>query len=216
MRWLDGITHLIYVTLSELRELVIDREAWCAVIHGVAKSWTQLINWTELMYDPINIFLISGGLFSVRYFPGVSDSKSVCLQCGRPGFSPWVRKISWRRKWQSTPVFLPGKSHGQRSLVGYSPWGCKRVGHDWATNTHGWLQVKWMYIAIFCILLCGVTQNDGFSLEELAYLGIQEVIRCALLLLGLGTYWFNTVYVFTVYIYWTRKMDQAHWLRKPI
>ena len=125
MRWLDGITHLIYVTLSELRELVIDREAWCAVIHGVAKSWTQLINWTELMYDPINIFLISGGLFSVRYFPGVSDSKSVCLQCGRPGFSPWVRKISWRRKWQSTPVFLPGKSHGRRKLVGYSPSGHK-------------------------------------------------------------------------------------------
>ena len=53
--------------------------------------------------------------------------KSVCLQCGRPGFDPWVGKIlSWRRKWQSTPVLLPGKSHGQRSLVGYSPWGCKQ------------------------------------------------------------------------------------------
>ena len=50
---------------------------------------------------------------------------SVCLQCGRPGFDPWVRKIPWRRKWQSTPVLLPGKSHGQRSLVGYSPWGHK-------------------------------------------------------------------------------------------
>ena len=50
---------------------------------------------------------------------------SVCLQCGRPGFDPWVGKIPWRRKWQSTPVQLPGKSHGQRSLVGYSPWGCK-------------------------------------------------------------------------------------------
>ena len=44
---------------------------------------------------------------------------------GRCGFDPWVRKIPWRRKWQSTPVFLPGISHGQRSLVGYSPWGCK-------------------------------------------------------------------------------------------
>ena len=58
-------------------------------------------------------------------FPGGSDSKSVCLQCGRPGFDPWVGKICWRRKWQSTPVLLPGKSHGQRSLVGYSPWSRK-------------------------------------------------------------------------------------------
>ena len=46
-------------------------------------------------------------------------------QYGRPRFNPWVWKIPWRRKWQPTPVFLPGQSHGQRSLVGYSPWGCK-------------------------------------------------------------------------------------------
>ena len=56
--------------------------------------------------------------------PGGSNGK-VCLQCGRPGFDPQVRKIPWRRKWESTPVLLPGKSHGQRSLVGYSPWGHK-------------------------------------------------------------------------------------------
>ena len=43
---------------------------------------------------------------------------------------PWVRKIPW----QPTPVFLPGEFHGQRSLVGYSPWGCKRAGHDWMTK----------------------------------------------------------------------------------
>ena len=49
----------------------------------------------------------------------------ICLQCGRPGFDPWVRKILWRRKWQPTPVLLPGKSYGQRRVVGYSPWGHK-------------------------------------------------------------------------------------------
>ena len=43
--------------------------------------------------------------------------------CRRPGFDPWVKNIPWRRKWQPTPVFLPVKSHGQRSLGDYSPWG---------------------------------------------------------------------------------------------
>ena len=41
-------------------------------------------------------------------------------------FDPWVRNMPWRRKWQLTPVFLPGKSHGQRSLAGCSPWGRKK------------------------------------------------------------------------------------------
>ena len=49
----------------------------------------------------------------------------MCLQCRRPGFNPWVRKILWRRKWQPAPVFLPGEFHGQRRLAGYSPWGSK-------------------------------------------------------------------------------------------
>ena len=52
----------------------------------------------------------------------------ICLQCRRPGFDPWVGKIPWRRKWQPTPVLLPGESHGQRSLVSYSPRGCKESG----------------------------------------------------------------------------------------
>ena len=56
-------------------------------------------------------------------FPHSSVGKRIYLQCRRPRFDLWVRKIPWRRKWQPTPVFLPGESHGQRSLGGYSPWG---------------------------------------------------------------------------------------------
>ena len=57
--------------------------------------------------------------------PGGSDGKESPCQGSRPGFDSWVGKIPWRRERQSTPVFLPGEFHGQRSLVGYSPWGLK-------------------------------------------------------------------------------------------
>ena len=57
-------------------------------------------------------------------FPGGSDGR-VRLQCGRPGFDPWVGKIFSRRERQPTPVFLSGESHGQRNPAGYSPQGCK-------------------------------------------------------------------------------------------
>ena len=69
---------------------------------------------------------LNGSMKTYMDFSGGSDDKvSVCLKYRRPGFDPWVRKILWGRKWQPTPVFLPGKSHGQRSIVGYSPWGLK-------------------------------------------------------------------------------------------
>ena len=54
----------------------------------------------------------------------LSVRESAC-QCRRPGFDPWVGKIPWSREWQPTSVFLPGESHGQRSLAGYSPWDRK-------------------------------------------------------------------------------------------
>ena len=59
------------------------------------------------------------GLERSMVFPGGSADK-IHLQCGRPGFDSWVGEIPWRRKWQPTLVFLPGESHGQRSLVGYN------------------------------------------------------------------------------------------------
>ena len=78
---------------------------------------------------------IAGGFFTnwatyVTYFIYVLYNLiyilyTYLLQYRRPGFDSWVRKIPWRRKWQSTPVFLPGESHGQRNLAGYSPWVLK-------------------------------------------------------------------------------------------
>ena len=70
-------------------------------------------------------------------FPEASGEESAC-QCrrlNRCGFSPLVGKIPWRRKWQPSPVFLPGEPHGQRCMVGYSPWGHKELD----TTEHVWM-----------------------------------------------------------------------------
>ena len=73
----------------------------------------------ELMFNQISGRGFSGG-----------SVVNILLSSRRWRFNPWVGKIPWRRKWQLTPVLLPGRSHRQRSLAGYSPWGHRRVRHD--------------------------------------------------------------------------------------
>ena len=78
-----------------------------------------------------------------KYIPSISNRpggsprlsrwlqrEELTCQCRRHGCDPWVGMIPWERNWQPTPVFLPGKSYGQRGLVGYSPWGLKGAGDD--------------------------------------------------------------------------------------
>ena len=108
-------------------------------VHWVAKSQTRLTlslshTHTHTSHTCHTHTCVEGGtqgfrLFSlslVNYlgFPGGSSVKNPPVM-QETWFNPWVGKIPWRREWQPTPVFLPGESHGQRSLVGYSPWCCK-------------------------------------------------------------------------------------------
>ena len=105
---------------SEKAGLTLSIQKLKIVALGSITSWQIEREKVEAVTD----FIFLGSKIT-RGFSGGSDGKSVYLQCGRPGFNSWVRKIPWRRKWQPTPVLLPGKFHGWRSLVGYSQWGCK-------------------------------------------------------------------------------------------
>ena len=87
----------------------------------------ELVPWwiTDLLCSVKNLYFVYE-LTVFKHLIGLSGKESAC-QCRRCGFDPWVGKIHWRRKWQPTPAFLTRKSHGQRSLAGYSPLGHKRV-----------------------------------------------------------------------------------------
>ena len=112
---------------------------------GVEKKGTLPYCWWEsnlvqTLWRTVWRFLktLSGAAIGL---PTWLSGKELACQCRGCGFSHWVRKIPWRRKWQPTPIFLPGKSHGQRSLAGYSAWG-RKVGHNLVTKQQSYHMIQ--------------------------------------------------------------------------
>ena len=113
-------------------------EKWEVFLSSCIIYWLNISSW--VIVCSLN-HLFTSCYWSRMGFPGGSVVKGSTYQCRRHQFSPWVGKIPWRREWQPTPVFLPGKFNGQRSLPGYRPWDCKELGHKWATELN-WTDLK--------------------------------------------------------------------------
>ena len=115
------------------RALCIQESDHTACIWNQLLDTTILENWLAVSIQAEHRSLL--WLLWLHYgFSWWQSGKEHTCQCRRCGFNPWVREIPWRRKWQPTPVILPGRSHAQRILVGYSLWGRKIIWHNLATK----------------------------------------------------------------------------------
>ena len=105
-------------------------------------------------------------------FLGGLDGKASCLQCGRHGFYPRIRKNLWRRKRQPTPVLLPGKSHGRRSMVCYSPWGSQSQ-----TRLSNFTSLQKAYLLLSSVFLLPFKSKSPV-LAHLLILKTNQIFRC--------------------------------------
>ena len=148
-------------------------KCWC--MGEIPRSWAENSTWKEcksrrvwrLVLSKLNRLMDTSSFLSKESlpwkkrqchstkrlaFPGGAAGKEHACQSRRQkrcGFDFWVEKIPWRRKWQPTPEFLPKKSHGQRSLAGYSPWGRKESDTMTQLNTHACTKVAFSHSVVF-------------------------------------------------------------------
>ena len=118
---------------------------WLSLMSWAPSWWLRESTWVSTGDEPHLSITDSGVAKTLDYnlyhllpktwgLPWWLNGKESACQCRRCTFNPWVGKLPWRRKWQSTPVYLPGNSHGQRSLACCSPQGRKELHTTWWLN----------------------------------------------------------------------------------
>ena len=209
MTWTLPVWYSLYsiTTSQHLRTIIMKNEV--KVIQSCPTLWDPYIPWNSPGQNtgvgslsllqgifPTQVSHIAGRFFTSwatgeAHLPDGSDGKASCLQCGRPGFDPWVGKILGRRKWQPTPVPLHGKSREWRSLVGYSRWGPKESGTTVRLHFHfqpslvG--QGRWGESGGAALVLVTLTQTEEWN-GELAKNASQLSISVALVSVRVPTF----------------------------
>ena len=129
------------------------------------------------MKCPLRTFEAASQLFFWELNQQWLIGKEFSCQSRRRGFDPWVRKIPWRRKWQLTPVFLAGKSHGQRSLIGST--GLQRGGHDLVTKQQQFFSTK-NYLKIWGMLksvaLGVISERQLWSMVRIYWMEVSLIL----------------------------------------
>ena len=162
----------------------------------------------------------------------MAQTVRICLQSRRPRFNPWVKNIPWRRKWQPTPVCLSGESHGQRSLVVYSAWGCKELDTtEWLTLSLAqrrgssawwqWIHSVWHHRSNFktrtSVLHSAVSEHTyNTGIKICTYSNIRSVTLRRVREREDGRRTFESWALFTTFHFWKQKKQLKQIRQTPI
>jgi len=146
----DTSLAVFYTTVTPILNSLIYTLRNGEMQNAMKKLWIRKRNWSTRekhhLFSLKNCFSQESHMWLLN----CSKSNPDLLQCRKSAFDSWVGKICWRREWQPTPVFLPGESHKQRSLAGYSSWGSRKLNiTEQLTHTHTHNNNNNKYILMF-------------------------------------------------------------------